>query len=594
MPTTTPPSRWRMRDRLPKRAKSLQAAQSLPTASTTPLSAHVRTVRIISGLVMFYYVLVHLSNHALGNISLDLMEAAQPYTVEFFRKDLGTLILGGAALTHFFLALWAIHLKRRFTMPLWEATQIVLGLLIPLLLVQHIVAARIAREIFGAESGYTYVIWEMRGDAWTYVLQVALLVVAWTHGCMGIHYWLRFRAWYPIVARPFAIVALILPVLALGGFLQAVREVNRLSENPRWQRALDANAATIGNDGAMELARLKFTLFLILGGTALAVMTGRTVRRLLERRRGIIHVTFPGGILVATNPGPTVLEVSRGAHLPHASVCGGRARCSTCRVRIGRGAEHIPPPAAHEARVLNRIGAAPNVRLACQIRPTQDIEVTPLFPVPPDMYEVRNPVDYHQGREMEIAVMFADLRGFTTASEHQLPYDTVFLLNRYFKEMGTAIQISGGIIDKFIGDGIMALFGLEDDIVRGTTNALRAAQEMSTRLRALNKELEHDLKEPLKIGIGIHTGVAIVGEMGWGTARSLTAIGDTVNTASRIEGLTKRFECELLISADAARIIGAQFEGCERQEVALRGRNTEIEVILVPEARDLKIVDPLG
>jgi adenylate cyclase len=210
------------------------------------------------------------------------------------------------------------------------------------------------------------------------------------------------------------------------------------------------------------------------------------------------------------------------------------------------------------------------------------------------MDEVRNPVDYHQGREMEIAVMFADLRGFTTASEHQLPYDTVFLLNRYFKEMGIAIQISGGIIDKFIGDGIMALFGLEDDIVRGTTNALRAAQEMSTRLRALNNELEHDLKEPLKIGIGIHTGVAIVGDMGWGTARSLTAIGDTVNTASRIEGLTKRFECELLVSADAARIIGAQFEGCKRREVAVRGRNTEIEVILIPEARDLKIVDPVG
>jgi adenylate cyclase len=472
--------------------------------------------------------------------------------------------------------------------------QLVLGFTIPLLLVKHVVAARVAREAFGAESGYAYVIWGMHENPWTYVLQTSLLVVAWTHGAMGIHYWLRFRPWYPTVARPLGIIALVLPILALCGFLQAVREVNRLDADPRWHRAFTANAATVGERGVTELARLEIDLFLILAGLTIALMALRFTRRLVERRHGIIQVVFPGGVVATTHPGPTILEISRGERLPHASVCGGRARCSTCRVRIGQGAEHLPPAAANELRVLSRIGAAHNVRLACQIRPTQDIEVTPLFPVPPDMEEVRHQADYHQGREMEIAVMFADLRGFTTASEHRLPYDTVFLLNRYFKEMGGAIQDAGGVIDKYIGDGIMALFGLEDDIVRGTTNALRAAQEMSRRLRILNKELEHDLKEPLKIGIGIHTGGAIVGDMGWGAARSLTAIGDTVNTASRIEGLTKDFGCELLVSAAAAHVIGGGFEGHERIEVDVRGRNTKIEVIVVPDARDMKIVDPLG
>ncbi len=556
-----------------------------------PWAAYVRTTRITTGLILLYYVFVHLSNHALGNISLEVMEAAQPWTVEFFRRDAGTFILGGAALTHFSLALWAVYLKRRFTMPVWEAAQIVLGFTIPLLLIEHVVAARIAREFYGAESGYAYVIWGMRDDPWIYVKQSALLIVAWSHACMGVHYWLRFRSWYPIFARPFFVVVLTLPLLALNGFLQAVREVERLDADPRWHRAFMANQATLGDDGADRLMRLELELFAIFGAILVGLYALRVTRRVVERRHGIIEIVFPGGEVASVTPGPTVLEISRSAGIPHASVCGGRARCSTCRVRVGHGAEHLPPPASNEVRVLNRINASPNVRLACQIRPTDDLEVTPLFPVPPDMHEVRSPTDYSHGKEMEIAVVFTDLRGFTSSSEHQLPYDTVFLLNRYFKEMSHAIHSADGIVDKFMGDGIMALFGLKHDPVSATTNALRAARDMSQRLEKLNIELQHDLPEPLKIGIGIHTGVAIVGEMGWGSARSLTAIGDTVNTASRIEGLTKEYNCELLISSEVARMIGTDLSGYDRFQVNVRGKSTQIEVIAMPWARDLDIAD---
>lgn len=573
----------------PARDRASGPSDITPPKPAIAWASHVRTVRIISGLVMLYYVVIHLANHALGNISLDLMEAAQPWTVEFFRTDLGTVILGGAALTHFTLALWAVYLKRRFSMPVWEATQIVLGFTIPFLLIKHIVAARLARDIFGAESGYSYVIWGMQENPWNYVLQSALLVVAWAHGCMGIHYWLRFRAWYPKVSHILAFIALVLPLMALNGFLQAVREVDRLELNPRYARAFRANAAVVGDDGVMRLAQLELYLFLTLGAIAAALLGFRILRQIFDRFRGIIQVVFPSGQVASIRPGPTVLEISRAMGLPHASVCGGRARCSTCRVRVGEGLENLPPPAATEARVLERMGAAPNVRLACQIRPSANIEVTPLFPVPSDFEEIRHPVDYHHGREMEIAVMFVDLRGFTAASEHQLPYDTVFLLNRYFKEMGSAIQDADGRIDKFMGDGIMALFALEHDIVRGTTSALRAAREMGRRLRVLNAELNHDLKEPLKIGIGIHAGLAIVGKVGWGSARALTAIGDTVNTASRIEGLSKRFDCELVVSSEAARIVGIRFDGCRREEVDVRGRKNKIEVILIEQADSIRI-----
>lgn len=572
----------------PRRGPDLHTATSTGSGAS---SHHVRTLRVACGLVMLTYVFLHLTNHALGNISLELMQESQVWLVGFFRKVPGTILLGGAALIHFSLALWAVYLKRRFTMPLWEATQLFLGFLIPFLLIEHVVAARMARELYGAESDYAFIIWQMQKRGWTYAVQVVLLIVAWSHGCMGVHYWLRFRSWYPKFVRPFAAVAFILPILALLGFLQAVREVARLEENPRWQRAFKANEATIGEDGAARLAQLELDILIVLLLCGVLLYAARVARRVIEHRKGLLQVLISPNNVVTIRPGLTVLEVSRAAGIPHASVCGGRSRCSTCRVRVNRGLDDLPPPAANEARILARIGAAHNVRLACQIRPTHDIAVTPLFPVSPRVEEVRNAHDYDSGKEMEIVVMFADLRGFTSASEHRLPYDTVFLLNRYFQAMGMVIHSCNGHVDKFIGDGIMALFGLEEDLVRATTNAMRAAREMSLQLDRLNAELRQDLQNPLKIGIGIHSGIAIVGKFGWGNARTLTAIGDTVNTASRIEGLTKRFDCELLVSAAAAQVIGAQFGGCERYETEVRGRKDKIEVVIVPSARDLKIID---
>ncbi len=224
-------------------------------------------------------------------------------------------------------------------------------------------------------------------------------------------------------------------------------------------------------------------------------------------------------------PGMSVLEASRAAGIPHASVCGGRGRCSTCRVRIGEGAEHLPPPAPDEARVLARIGgAAGKVRLACQLRPTRDLAVVPLLPASAGPRDVRVQVDPGQGMEREIAVLFADLRAFTRMAEGRLAYDVVFGLNQYFAAMGQAIEGAGGRVDKFIGDGIMALFGIDLEPEAACRRALAGARAMAAALDRLNRQLEHDLREPLRMGIGLHVGHVILGEMGFGRATALTAI----------------------------------------------------------------------
>src|SRR6202030_2834805 len=273
-----------------------------------------------------------------------------------------------------------------------------------------------------------------------------------------------------------------------------------------------------------------------------------------------------------------VLEASRMGGIPHASVCGGRGRCSTCRIKVAGPDEAIPPPAPEEVKVLQRVGAAPDVRLACQLRPHGDLRVTPLLPSTAQARDGFRRPGYLHGAEREILILFGDLRAFTKLSEQKLPYDLVFLLNQYFAEMGHAVEGAGGRIDKFIGDGVMALFVLDRGVEAGCREALIAAKDMALRIQSLNRALIHDIPEPLRIGIGIHTGPAIVGEMGYGTAVSLTAVGDSVNTASRVESLTKTYACELVISEAVALRAGIDLSAVPRHEIEIRGRVERLTV----------------
>jgi adenylate cyclase len=227
------------------------------------------------------------------------------------------------------------------------------------------------------------------------------------------------------------------------------------------------------------------------------------------------------------------------------------------------------------------------VRLACQLRPAGPVEVTPLLPAfVPARAGLLRP-GYAQGSEREIAILFADLRDFTSIAERKLPYDIVFVLNRYFQAMGEAIAEAGGRVDKFIGDGFMALFGIERGAEAGCRMALDAARRISLRIDELNRVLQHELEAPLRIGIGLHTGPAIVGEMGHGKAMALTAVGDAVNTASRLEAACKTFACELVVSEALLRRAGVDTERGERHEIEIRGRREPLAVRIHARAREL-------
>ncbi len=187
---------------------------------------------------------------------------------------------------------------------------------------------------------------------------------------------------------------------------------------------------------------------------------------------------------------------------------------------------------------------------------------------------------------MEITVLFVDIREFTNIAESKLPYDVVFLLNRYFEAMGRSIEEAGGQIDKFIGDAVMALFGVENDVRQGCYAALAAAKQMGIRLSALNAAFAGDLDEPMRIGIGIHHGPAVVGEMGYGVS-SLTAVGDTVNIASRLETLTKEYTAQLVVSESVLALAELDIEAGERHDVMIRGRTEPLSVRVINQTREL-------
>jgi len=174
--------------------------------------------------------------------------------------------------------------------------------------------------------------------------------------------------------------------------------------------------------------------------------------------------------------------------------------------------------------------------------------------------------------------VFVDLRASTTLGEARMPYDVLFILNRFFAEMTKALAATEGHYSQFTGDGLMALYGLDArDPAIGPLQALRGAREMLTRLDQLNSEIQAELRQPLRIGISIHFGEAIVGSMGPPRSQIITAIGDTVNTAARLEGLTKDYDCVLIVSRPAADAAGLKMTDQKQHQAPVKGRSQTVE-----------------
>ncbi|MBY0396987.1 MAG: adenylate/guanylate cyclase domain-containing protein, partial [Thermoleophilia bacterium] len=396
------------------------------------------------------------------------------------------------------------------------------------------------------------------------------------HGCMGLYFWLRLKPGFDRVAPWLLALAVLVPVLSLLGFAQGGRMVLTLAQDPAW-RAAALQPVHVGlPDQVARLAAVRDGLLGTYAGLVAAVIAARGARTLAEIKRGTIRLSYPDGRVVRVPRGTSVLEASRRNRIPHASVCGGRGRCSTCRIRVTDGSDGAPAPGRTERAVLERIAAGPGVRLACQFRPETDMAVVPLLPPQPRMRQADLLDRAQSGEERFIVAMFVDLRGSTRLAEERLPYDTVFIINRFLGAVGDAVREAGGSTNQFLGDGLLALFGLETEPEQAARDALRAIDGIADAVETLNRLLAEDLEHILRYGVGVHAGPAIVGEMGDATDARFTALGDTVNVASRLQGLTKTLGCVAVVSETVYR--AARVAPAEIRDVAVDGRSEAVRV----------------
>ena len=549
----------------------------------------LRQVRLVSGLVLFAYLVSHYVNHALGNISMEALAAGVHYHTEFWQFPPVAIVFYTAMLAHTGLGIWALYQRREFRWKAIEPLQLVLGLSIPALVAAHIIGVRLGESLYGQDKLYPQVFYAY-WIVWPYKMWMmyAVLTIAWIHGCIGLHFWLRLKAFYARAALFLLAAAVLIPMLALLGLYQGGRSVVRDSANAEW-RAENINPQHVGTPA--ESASLdNITEYFLIGYLGLLglVLLARGVRALAERRVGMVTLSYGNGRTIRVPKGLSILEASLRNRVPHASVCGGRARCSTCRIRVIGDYASLPEPSKREAFVLNRVGASdPSIRLACQLRPETDLSFFQLF-TPQATAATGQAAQAHRiGQERYLVSMFVDMRGSTKLAEHRLPFDTVFIVNRFFAAVSQAVIEAGGQPNQFLGDGELALFGLTTSPQVACRQALKAAAKIAANIDELNRFLEHDLREPLRFGIGIHGGEVIVGDIGYRSHMVFTALGDAVNVAARLQDMTKTLACEAVFSEEVCKTSAMATEAFSSQQVAIRGRAEPLTVRIVPDAKTL-------
>jgi adenylate cyclase len=549
----------------------------------------VRQIRLGCGLVLFAYLISHFLNHALGNISMEALAAGVYYHVLFWRFPPVAIVFYGAALAHTGLGIWALYKRREFRWKAIEPLQLVLGLSIPVLIISHIVGVRLGQSLFDHEKLYPqelYAFWVARpARIW---LMSLVLIIAWVHGCIGLHFWLRMKGFYKRAAPFLLAAAVLIPTLALLGFYQGGRSVVADSDDADW-RIDNLSRRQVGT-AAQQKVLDHISVDFLIGYLGLVgfVLLAKGARAIAERRGGMVTLSYGNGRTVRVPKGLSVLEASLRYHVPHASVCGGRARCSTCRIRVIGDSSSLPQPSPREAFVLNRVGAAdPSIRLACQLRPETDLSFFQLFMPQVMSANARGSQPHRIGEERYLVSMFVDMRGSTKLAENQLPFDTVFIVNRFLGAVSQAVIECGGQPNQFVGDGQLALFGLASNPKTACRQALKAAAMIAANVDELNQFLSHDLREPIRFGIGVHGGEVIIGDIGYRDHMVFTALGDAVNVAARLQDMTKSFACEAIVSEEIFITADLPADALPKQQVEIRGRSEPMIVRTVTSTKAL-------
>jgi class 3 adenylate cyclase len=312
-------------------------------------------------------------------------------------------------------------------------------------------------------------------------------------------------------------------------------------------------------------------------------------------------VAYEGEVEIpAADPRRTLLDLALAAKIPHMYECGGHARCTTCRVRVLDGHDLLSRRTRVEQTIADQRGWDEFTRLACQARPLPEpaaaapgetVLLRRLIRTPADVHLVWSETIPRAGTERPLAVLFTDVRRFTTFAREHLPYDVVHVLNQYFAFVCEPVVNNNGFIDKYLGDGVLALFGLKHaDPRRFCRDAVRAALGVLHAVEQFNKSLDAHFGVRFDTGIGLHFGVAITGEIGHPSRQQFTAIGDTVNAACRVEAQNKGHGPRVLVSDALHRVIA---DDLVAHEVAVSPEHDPHDGLRMYEVQGFRAPDPI-
>jgi adenylate cyclase len=250
-------------------------------------------------------------------------------------------------------------------------------------------------------------------------------------------------------------------------------------------------------------------------------------------------------------------------------------------VLVTAGLEALPPASALECATLERIGAPPRVRLACQLRPDHALSVIPLLAV-----DAGRPHSVIAAtHEREVAAIFVDLRESTRLADGRLPYDALYIVDRYVAAVSRAVEAHGGQVTSVAGDGISAFFGADGTPAEACRQALGAIAALWQALDALGQEILTEFHHALRFGVGCHVGVAVIGEISH--QHSVQFLGEVANIAARLEAMTKTFDCVAVLSRDVVERAGLNVTLPPTQPVRITNVTGEVETISIRSAATL-------
>jgi adenylate cyclase len=362
-----------------------------------------RRLRLASGLFLLLFVAGHLCNLALGLVSADAIERWRGVLLMPWQTSLGQVLLLAAVIVHAGLGLASLASRHSLAMSRTDWVQLLLGLATPPLLVNHVVGLQVASDLvprFSADYGYVLAVY-WRYAPFLALQQLLVVVIVWVHGAIGLYSTLVLK---PVWSRLAPIVIPILfaiPILALLGFAHAGDAVlARLASDAAWRALIEQNRLVL-QEARHRLDFIQAGVFLVYG-MAIAVAVGVLAANILRRRRTRVIVSYDGGLSAVGRIGMSVLEVSRANDIPHASICGGRARCGTCRIIVPPDAD-LDSPAEAEQRTLQRVKAPADARLACQAHLLgRPVSIQRVYPAFVDAEAARNPDSWAGTTELDL------------------------------------------------------------------------------------------------------------------------------------------------------------------------------------------------